>query len=350
MSRSRSHAPVPVGLLEALAEPLDPGYEAVHRVRSTAHAARAGSSSKAPGESKASGESGEGPRPDEAGAVRPRPRPGHVAGSLAVGLVIGLVLATSGLASDRTRSSLRERRAALVERVEASQADVDALTARASALRGAGPTAADSRSADARLAEAAGAVPLTGPGLVVTLDDAPAALAPAPAPDAPGAGDAAESGRIVARDVAQVANELWAAGATGVAVNGQRLTATSSIRFAGRAILVGYRPLARPYEIGAVGPADLAARFEPRGGVYLDELRTAFGARVGTAAVARLTLPAGTLLDLDHAAPAPGAVDGPEQWPRAPASPATPPAPSPGETSPSRARSTPVPTPKGSAS
>ena len=81
---------------------------------------------------------------------------------------------------------------------------------------------------------------MTGPGLVVRLDDA--------AGDGDGADvdprtDVDDSGRVTDRDLQTVVNEVWAAGAEAVAVNGQRLTALSAIRSAGDAILVDFRPL-----------------------------------------------------------------------------------------------------------
>ena len=56
-----------------------------------------------------------------------------------------------------------------------------------------------------------------------------------------------DKGRIQDSDLQQAANDLWAGGAEAIAVNGQRLTATSTIRQAGEAILVDFRPVASPY-------------------------------------------------------------------------------------------------------
>jgi uncharacterized protein YlxW (UPF0749 family) len=50
-----------------------------------------------------------------------------------------------------------------------------------------------------------------------------------------------------------VVNALWGAGAEAMAVNGQRLVATSPIRAAGETITVNFRPLVPPYEIAAIG-------------------------------------------------------------------------------------------------
>ncbi|MGH3320536.1 MAG: DUF881 domain-containing protein [Streptosporangiaceae bacterium] len=97
----------------------------------------------------------------------------------------------------------------------------------------------------ARLEMAAASVPVHGPGLEVTLDDA-ASFTGKP-------GDLADPGRVLDRDLQLVVNELWAAGAEAVSVDGQRLTSMSAIRSAGEAILVDYRPVEPPYTIDAIG-------------------------------------------------------------------------------------------------
>jgi uncharacterized protein YlxW (UPF0749 family) len=54
-------------------------------------------------------------------------------------------------------------------------------------------------------------------------------------------------------DLQLVVNALWAAGGEAVAVNGQRLVATSPIRAAGETITVNFRPLVPPYKIEVIG-------------------------------------------------------------------------------------------------
>ena len=80
--------------------------------------------------------------------------------------------------------------------------------------------------------------------MVVRLADAPVQNDGAVTGDS-GAGPA----RVIYSDLQKVANELWAAGAEAIAINGQRLTATSTIRSAGEAILVDFRPVTSPYEV-----------------------------------------------------------------------------------------------------
>src|SRR5439155_24527639 len=71
-----------------------------------------------------------------------------------------------------------------------------------------------------------------------------------------------ENGRITDRDLQIVVNALWSAGAEAVAVDGRRLTATTTIREAGGAILVDFFAVASPYHIEAIGDPDrLLPRF-----------------------------------------------------------------------------------------
>ena len=95
-----------------------------------------------------------------------------------------------------------------------------------------------------------GRVPLKGPGFTLTLDDAPGSGADE---ESETAADEASQGRVIAKDLQFVTNALWESGAEAISINGKRLTSTSSIRFAGSAIIVDYRPLTRPYVITALG-------------------------------------------------------------------------------------------------
>ena len=117
-----------------------------------------------------------------------------------------------------------------------------------------------------------GAAPVTGPGMVVRLNDA---AGDGSGSDVDPRTDVDTDGRVTDRDLQTVVNEIWAAGAEAVAVNGQRLTALSAIRSAGDAVLVDFRPLTPPYEIEAVGdPKKLRETFVGGfGGSYLQVLQ-----------------------------------------------------------------------------
>ena len=73
---------------------------------------------------------------------------------------------------------------------------------------------------------------------------------------------AEDNGRLRDRDLQSLVNALWAAGAEAVAVDGERLAPTTTIRAAGEAILVDLRPVQSPYTLAAVGdPGTLLPRF-----------------------------------------------------------------------------------------
>jgi uncharacterized protein YlxW (UPF0749 family) len=99
---------------------------------------------------------------------------------------------------------------------------------------------------------------VAGPGVKVTLRE-PAAATATPTPGRGGTTPIGATNILTDRDVRSVVNELWHDGAEAIAVNGVRLTPISAIRFAGEAVLVDRQPITSPYEIAAVGNADLLA-------------------------------------------------------------------------------------------
>ena len=220
-----------------------------------------------------------------------------------IGLMVG-VAAHNLTAPDTPRSQARDD---LIEQIEARRAQVDELTARASGLQ-AEVTGLESaqlggdelavRSRD--LAATVGAVPLQGPGFTLTLDDAPGSGADESSETG---ADEAALGRVLAKDLQFVTNALWESGAEAVSINGKRLTSTSSIRFAGAAIIVDYRPLTRPYVITALGdPKRFPATFaDGDGGTYLSTLRSTYGVRVDTEVKDELTVPAAVGLTTRYA-------------------------------------------------
>ncbi|HET8988034.1 MAG TPA: DUF881 domain-containing protein [Humibacillus sp.] len=154
----------------------------------------------------------------------------------------------------------------------------------------------------------AAAVPLHGPGLTLTIDDAPSVDADANAGTRPSGGF--QEGRVTSGDLQIVVNGLWGAGAEAIAINGHRLSTTAAIRFAGQAIIVDFRPLARPYVITALGdPQGMQQIFEPSfAGVYLDQLTQEYQIRSSLRTSDDLTVPGDTSPRLDHARPLTGAV------------------------------------------
>ena len=105
----------------------------------------------------------------------------------------------------------------------------------------------------------AGLTPMRGPGVVVTVDDSKRPSTP---------GENANLYIIHDEDILKVINELRASGAEALAVNEQRLIATSEIRCVGPTLLVNDVKYSPPYEISAIGdPKTLEAALRLRGGV-----------------------------------------------------------------------------------
>jgi uncharacterized protein YlxW (UPF0749 family) len=221
-------------------------------------------------------------------------------------VVIGVLVGFAAVQLRGGDTTKQRSKASLIERIEDQQKVVDTRAAKAGALRSeiAAIDAETLRDVSESLAQdverlslVAGAVPVRGPGFVVTVDDAPATDDGGTNSD-PRAEAASTDGKVIARDLQIITNSLWEAGAEAVSVNGQRLTSTASIRFAGEAILDVYRPLKRPYVITAIGdPGSMPAAFaDGNGGTYLSTLKSSFGIQVDTKVSREVTIPAsGTL-------------------------------------------------------
>lgn len=73
---------------------------------------------------------------------------------------------------------------------------------------------------------------------------------------------------VTYQDIVAVVNELWAAGAEAIAVNGQRITATTGLSQVGGTVVVNLQRLNGPFEIVAIGdPATLEEALTIRGGL-----------------------------------------------------------------------------------
>ena len=150
--------------------------------------------------------------------------------------------------------------------------------------------------------QGAGLVAVSGPGLEVTVGNA--------APDSEsdpvgGSAAVAESGLVQDSDLQLVVNALWSAGAEAISINGQRLGPTTTIRQAGGAILVDFRPVASPYQVMAVGdPDDLANGFlsSPEAS-YVVGLQKEYGLQFDFARADDLSLPAATSPEVRWAQP-----------------------------------------------
>ena len=131
----------------------------------------------------------------------------------------------------------------------------------------------------------AGLVAMTGPGIVIQLDDSTAAVP---------AGGNARDYMVSGDDVRAVVEELWLAGAEGVAVNGERMTSGTAIVDIGGSVLVNSAYIAAPYQVSAIGPADMFQRLTSSPG-FVDFIRAraeTFGIGVQYATPASVDLPA----------------------------------------------------------
>jgi uncharacterized protein YlxW (UPF0749 family) len=194
--------------------------------------------------------------------------------AVAIGcMLIGFMLVVAYVHTHRSAPETAKVHDGLVRRVKSAEHDASALEKEAqrlnaqvndvrdAALPGSGGLGEQLN----RSQLLAGEVPVTGPGLQITLSE------PAPATTSPtggrGGSGSITSGHILSdRDVRSVVNELWTDGAEAISVNGIRLTPTSAVRLAGEAVLVGDRddphPITSPYVIRAIGNADdLATSF-----------------------------------------------------------------------------------------
>jgi len=218
-------------------------------------------------------------------------------------LMVGLLLATAAAQVRDRKPAAAEARKALAAEIEQRTAATDRLEGELQRLRASVEQArADELSLTASgqslvtelrdLSVVTGASAVTGPGLVVRVEDAADAEDPTGTDD-PRSEEERVEGRVSDHDLQTIVNAVWAAGAEAVAVNDQRLTSLSAIRAAGQAILVDFRPLSPPYDIVAVGDADLmrSRLVEGYGGSYLDVLED-FGITYSLATRDSVQLPA----------------------------------------------------------
>lgn len=141
----------------------------------------------------------------------------------------------------------------------------------------------------------AGLTTVVGPGVIVTVDSGTPSGRGTPGGTAGGglgvgAGPSNVS-EVQDQDLLLLVNELAAAGAEAISINGQRHVATTEIRRAGAMIVVNNVPIDRPYTILAIGdPSTLVGSLRMRGGV-VEQLAT-WGVRIDVTPSDSLTIPA----------------------------------------------------------
>ncbi|MGH2464018.1 MAG: DUF881 domain-containing protein [Candidatus Limnocylindrales bacterium] len=254
--------------------------------------------------------------PSSSGPLSSRSRLGRIPSwqiTLGIALfLLGLVVVAQ-LQSDGPRAQYAsDERGPLVQTALTLQSQQDTLKAQILDLRaqisdletkgqGSAVTATNlgQRLQDARLA--AGLIGLQGPGVVIQLRDSGQTVLP---------GDNPDDYLVSADDVRTVVEQLWLAGAEGIAVNGERITTGTAILDIGGTVLVNSAYLAPPYQISAIGPPDLLDRLTAAVGfrTFAENRVQAFGIQVDYAEPSNVSLPAyaGTIT-LRYAQPDPSA-------------------------------------------
>lgn len=129
---------------------------------------------------------------------------------------------------------------------------------------------------------AAGLLAAQGPGVIVTLDDSTLAKQ---------SGEDANLFLVHDEDLLKVINELFAAGAEAISVNGQRIITTSEVRCVGPTVIVNSVRLAPPFVIKAIGESEtIESSLKMRGGVV--ETLQIFGIQVSIKKMDNIDIPA----------------------------------------------------------
>lgn len=170
-------------------------------------------------------------------------------------IIVAALLVFAGVSTTRTADARATERQELASLVAAEQQRLQELEAEIAELTLDIRELSEAQIADPELMQrlqmlgtSAGAVAVTGPGIVVIVNDSP--------------GRMDRDGLVLDTDLSRLVNGLWQAGAEAVAVNGRRITITTPIRAAGAAITVDYVSLSPPYRVEAIGdPDQLQARF-----------------------------------------------------------------------------------------
>jgi uncharacterized protein YlxW (UPF0749 family) len=200
--------------------------------------------------------------------VTPRRRPAlrpqwavSIAGALAVIGFVGYAQWNGSPERVQFATSVQQVLADQVSKLEDEQADLRAQIAAAEAqvldFQTASTTSSSAqaevnrRLEDARLA--VGLTALRGPGVLIEIADSKRIV-----PE----GENPANYIVLVDDLRDIVAALWASGAEAIAVNDERLVATSSIYGVGASILVNTAFLSPPFQIKAIGPAGLLDRFD----------------------------------------------------------------------------------------
>ena len=173
-------------------------------------------------------------------------------------IILGYMI-TMQLRSHNQYQNLAIQRAEdLTVRLKEVQADRDKLAKELDEYRAGRISGAAQKEMDDMKARA-GETEMEGKGIIFTLDDSKQAAK---------TGENKNLYIIHDEDLLRVVNELRAAGAEAISLNGQRLIGSSEIRCVGPTVLVNESRLAAPFAILAIGnPQTLESSLKLRGGV-----------------------------------------------------------------------------------
>jgi uncharacterized protein YlxW (UPF0749 family) len=169
----------------------------------------------------------------------------------------GVLLVTSSVNSAGTDlrpgqyadlADLAQQETARVERLQDQVAALNADVEELSAQLGSGQMD-DLQAGIEALQMPAGLVAVEGPGLTVTLEDAPEKVRES-------AGDQVSNAIVHQQDIQAVVNALWAGGAEAMTLQGQRVISTTGIKCVGNTVLLHGVTYSPPYVISAIGNVD----------------------------------------------------------------------------------------------
>ncbi len=226
-----------------------------------------------------------------------RARVGHAFVLVVPALLLGLLIGTQAQTESGRPIAATRYNVPLVEAAVGLQTEQESLKTQLADLRtqldqiGSQGAALDVRSAALHqevegLRAEAGLTALAGPGVTVMLDDA---RLPANTPT-----PTIVLAIVHSNDITDVINAAWKAGATGIAVNGERVTGTSAC--VGAVIQLNGTLLSPPFVMSIVGPADrlLAALGGPQELRDLKQRHDVFGLGFAIRSTDALALPAYT--------------------------------------------------------
>jgi uncharacterized protein YlxW (UPF0749 family) len=196
----------------------------------------------------------------------------------AVFIAAGVLLVTSAVTSRGTDlrpgryDSLADLAQQESQRVKALRAQVSDLQTDVEALSaGIDSEAVEKLEAQAdALAEPAGLSAVRGPGVTVSLDDAPEDFREA-------AGAQVADAIVHQQDIQAVVNALWSGGAEAMTLQGQRVVSTTGIKCVGNTVILHGVPYSPPYVVRAIGDPD-ALRGSLDGSRYIQAYREAVDA------------------------------------------------------------------------